>query len=291
MLSVHQQGSKLILIHLEAEQNAQAHVVDAALHGPVHGLGVVGIVTLGAGGMEPLIALLVIGLLEEDVGADARVLEPAVVLHGRRGDVHVHAADGAVLVVDGVNRFDALEDVLDGVVLRVLSRLDRQALVAHVLQRDDLLPDLLLRQLAARDGSVLHVIRTVHAAVYAVVGQVQRRKDDDAVAVERLLDLTRDLVDLLHLLRDLAGQQHARLPMGQARAGAAGGRLPRARLFKDRVNQRFVVLVRLGVGQRLADLAVVNKFLRMQGPGIVACHGSLPFFGSDCLPLQMVLGS
>ena len=169
VLRVHDEPGELVLVQLQAEQHAQTHVVDAALHRAVHRLSVVVVVVLGAGGMQLQIALLVIRLLEEDVGADARVLEPAVVFHRSRGDVHVHAADGAVLVVDGVNRFDALEDVLDGVVLRVLSRLDRQALVAHVLQRDDLLPDLLLRQLAARDGLVLHVIRTVHAAVHAVV--------------------------------------------------------------------------------------------------------------------------
>ena len=47
MLGVHEQAGQLVAVQLQPEQNAQAHVVDSALHGPVHRLGVVGIVVLG----------------------------------------------------------------------------------------------------------------------------------------------------------------------------------------------------------------------------------------------------
>ena len=261
VLRVHDQPRELILVQFQPEQHAQAHVVDAALHGAVHGLGVPGVVVLGTGGVQALVALPVIGLLEQDVGADARVLELSVVLHRRGGDVHVHAADVAVLVVDGVNGIDALQDVLDGVVHRVLAGLDGQALVAHVLQRDDLRAHLVLRQLPAGDVLVLQVIGAVQAAVDAVVRQVQRREHHDAVAIEGQLDLLGDLVHLLDLFRDLAGQQHRGLPVRQPRAGAAVSLLHGARLFKDLVDQRHIVLVRLGVFQRRPNLFVVDEFL------------------------------
>ncbi len=173
--------------------------------------------------------------------------------------------------VDGV---DAIEDVLNGVVHRVLAGLDGQPLVAHVLQRDDLGPHLLLRQLAPGDVLVFQVIGTVQAAVDAVVGQVQRREHHDAVAVEGQLDLLGDLVHPLDLLRDLAGQQHRGLPVGQARAGAAVALLHGARLLQDLVDQLNVVLVRLGVCQRLADLRVVDELLGLEGFGIVDCHSA-----------------
>ena len=50
--------------------------------------------------MKFQIALLVIGLLEEDVGADAGFLQQAVVVHGGCRNVDVDAADGAVFMFD-----------------------------------------------------------------------------------------------------------------------------------------------------------------------------------------------
>ena len=79
---------------------------------------------LRPGGMELEIALLVVGLLEEDVGADAGLLELAVVFDGGGGDVDVDPADGAVFVLDGVDGLNTFEDVLNRVVDRVLARLD-----------------------------------------------------------------------------------------------------------------------------------------------------------------------
>ena len=180
---------------------------------------------LGAGGVQLQVALFVVGLLEQDIGADARLLQLAVVLHGGGGDVHVHPADGPVFVLDGVDGVDAVQHVLDGAVDRVLAGLDGQALVAHVLQGDDLFLHFLLGQLLPGDVLVLLVIGTVHAAVDAVVGQVQGREDDDAVAVKGQLDLLGQAVHLLDLLGDVAGQKHRGLPVGEARAVVAGGGL------------------------------------------------------------------
>ncbi len=214
--------------------------------------------------MELQIALLVIGLLEQDIGADTGVLELSVILNGGRGDIDVDAADRAVLVLDRIDGVDTLEDVLDRVHHRILAALDGKALVTHILQRDDLRLDLLLRQLFARNGLVLHVIRTVQTAVDAVVREVQRREDDDTVAVEGELDLLRDLIDPTGHLGILAREQYRRLTMGQAVTAAAGRGRDRMRLFKDLVDQGHVVLILLRISEGLANLFIIDELLRVQ---------------------------
>ena len=156
--------------------------------------------------MELLIGILVISLLEQDVGADASLVEFAVVFHRGGGDVDVDTADGAILVFDRVDRMDGVEDILDRVVDRVFTGFDGQALMAHILQGDDFVADLFLRKLYARDGFVDPVIGAVDAAVYAVVGQIKRGEQHDAVAVELLFDVLGKLEDLLIFFGDLTGQ-------------------------------------------------------------------------------------
>ena len=279
VLRVHQQARELVFIQLQPEQHAQAHVVDAALHGPVVGLGVVGVIVLRPRGMQLQIALLVIGFLEQDVGADARLFQLAVVLHRGGRDVDVDPTDIPVFMVDGVDGLDAVEDVFDGIVHRVLARFDGQALVAHVLQGDHLGADLLLGQLLPGDVLVFQMVGTVEAAVDAVIGEIQRRENHDAVAVVGHLDFFRDLVHPLDLLRHLAGQQNRRLPVGQAGAYIARRALFRTGFFQNLVDERDVVLVRLRVGQGFFNLLIVDKFFRFQGLGIILCHfENLPFF-------------
>ena len=176
--------------------------------------------------------------------------------------------------VDGV---DALEDVLDRVVDRVLAALDGKALVAHVLQGYYLLAHLILSQLLARDGLVLEVIGAVDAAVDAVVGQVQRREDDDAVAVEGELDLLGDLIDPLLHLGVVAGEQDGRLAVRQTVAAAAGGGGDGTRLLQYGVDELHVVFVSLRIGQGLADLSVVDEFVGVHRRRIVDSHKSSPF--------------
>ena len=98
VLCVHEQTGELILVALQAKQNAQTYVINTAVHGTIHGLGVVGVVVLGAGGMQFQVALLVVGLLEQDMNAIPALLQLAVILHRGGGDVHVDAADVAILL-------------------------------------------------------------------------------------------------------------------------------------------------------------------------------------------------
>ena len=47
MLGMHQKAHEIVTVQVQAEQDAAAHVVNAAVHRPVHGLGVVGVVGFG----------------------------------------------------------------------------------------------------------------------------------------------------------------------------------------------------------------------------------------------------
>ena len=261
MLGMHEQGRKFVTIAFQTEEHAQAHIVDAALHGAVHGFGMPGIIMLGARGVELFVALLVVGLLEQDVGADARILEHPVFFHGGGRDVHVDAADGPVLVADAVDGADAVEDVADGVHGGVLARFQGQTLMAHVLQGDDLAGHFLLGQLFADDVLVAGVVGAVDAAVDAVIGQVQRREHDDAVAVELVLDAVGQPVQGLYPVRQLTGQQDGGFPVAQAFAERGFG--------KDAVDEPGIAGVFRRPGKGLLHLFVIYEFFGMQGMGII----------------------
>ena len=70
MFGMHKQADKIIAIHVQAKENPDTHVVDAALHGTVHSFGMIGIVALWSGRVQFFVALLIVGLLEQDIGAD-----------------------------------------------------------------------------------------------------------------------------------------------------------------------------------------------------------------------------
>ena len=108
---------------------------------------------------------------------------------------------------------------------------------------------------------VLHVVRAVGTAVDAVVGQIQRREHDDPVAVEVLLDLFSQGVDLLVLLFDVAVQENGGVPVGEAPA------LPGLR--EDLVDEGLIVPVLLREGESLQDLLVVDKVVGVSGIHII----------------------
>ena len=77
--------------------------------------------------------------------------------------------------------------------------------MSQILQGDDFPADFLLCQLFSRNRPVDCVIRTVGAAVDAVVGEIERCEHDDAVAVEIFFDLLCQSVDLLIFFFDITG--------------------------------------------------------------------------------------
>ena len=56
MLGMHEQGGKFVSVKLKPKQHAQSHVVDSAGHSPVHGLGMISVIVLRPGWMQPFIA-------------------------------------------------------------------------------------------------------------------------------------------------------------------------------------------------------------------------------------------
>ena len=80
--------------------------------------------------------------------------------------------------------------------------------MSHILQGNHLAFDFFLSQLDAGNVFVLHMIRTVHAAIDTVIGEVERGKHDDAVAIEGLFDLLGQLVHFRNLFRNVAGQKN-----------------------------------------------------------------------------------
>jgi hypothetical protein len=118
-----------------------------------------GIIVLGPGGMQFLIALLIVGLLKENVGPDSCVLQLSVILNGGGGNIHIDSPDGAVLMMDSVNSLDAFQNILDGIVDRILSSFQSKALMSHILKGDYFLSDLFLCQFFSGDMPVFQMIR------------------------------------------------------------------------------------------------------------------------------------
>ena len=84
----------------------------------------------------------------------------------------------------------------------------------HILESDYFTADFLLSQFLSGNVSVLHMVWTVGAAVDAVVGQVQRCEENDAVAVEVFFDLFCQPEDFLVHFFIVAGEKDGGLPVG-----------------------------------------------------------------------------
>ena len=119
--------------------------------------------------MQFQVLLPVVGFLEEDICADSRSLEFTVTLYVRCGNVHVHAADGIAALVHGVNGFDGLQDILQGVIHGIFPGFYGKPLVAGADKSPDLCRNLILGEFTAGNRLVLIVVGAVYAAVNAVV--------------------------------------------------------------------------------------------------------------------------
>ena len=213
MFGMHQQADEIITVQIQPEKYADADVVNASLHRPVHRLGVIGVVVFGPGGVQLFVGFFVISFLKQNIGADSGFLKLAVILHGSGGDIDIDPPDGAVFVFDAINRLDALQHIFYRVIHRIFPGFQRQPLMPHILEGDDFPRDLFLRQLFARNVLVSLVIRAVNATVDAVIGEIQRRKHHDPVAVKLLFDFPRQRLHFFILVRKVTFQQHRRFTM------------------------------------------------------------------------------
>ena len=147
VLGMHDKSRKLIFIHLKSEKHTQTHIIDATLHGAVHSLCVISVIVLWPRRMKCLIALLVVSLLEQNIGSDTCLLELSVILNRSCCDVDINTANVSVFVMYPVDSVNAFENVLDGIVHGILSGLNGETLVTHILEGNDLCPYLLLCEL------------------------------------------------------------------------------------------------------------------------------------------------
>ena len=170
MLCMHQKTGQLVAITLQTEQYAQAYIINAALHGSVHSLRMISVIMLRSTRMQVLIAFLMIGFLEEDIGTDACFLQLAVIFYGSSRNVYVYAADSAVFMLNGINSLNAVQNIFNRIVYRILASLQRQTLMAHILQCDNLGTHLVLRKLFTSDMLISCMVRTIYAVIDTIVG-------------------------------------------------------------------------------------------------------------------------
>jgi hypothetical protein len=171
VLGVHEHAHGFVLPVIESEQRTDADILDASGHGAVMGFGVPFVVALGTALVDRQVGGLVVGLLEQDVGADASVLQLHIVGHRGRGDIDVGAADITVLELQAVDGLDAFQDVVDGAVDRILAEFQGQPLVPEAFQHPHLLGQFRLGELAP-GHLVIAVVAAIGATVDTVVGEV-----------------------------------------------------------------------------------------------------------------------
>ncbi len=190
-----------------------------------------------------------VGLLEDLEGAQARGLELHELLIGERGGVHVDPPNAILVLADAdrVGGLDRLDHVLH-VVLRVVAEDQQQALVAVLDQPARLALDLGGVEGAALKLRVVAAEGAVEAVAHALVGDIQRGEEDDAVAVDAVLDLPRGLEERFERLRLLDQHQLRGLRERQA--------LQRPRLHEQVVEASVVGRPRLI--ERAADLVLVD---------------------------------
>ena len=276
VLRMHQQPRKFVPILIQTKEHPQTHIVYTTFHSTVHSLCVICIVMLRSIWMKLLIRFLIVGLLEEDVRSNSCLVQLPVVLHCGRRYIYIYTPYCTVLVLDAVYRVYTLQDVLDRIHLRILTGLNGQSLVTHILQCYDLPSHLFLGELLSGYMLILDVIRTIHTPIYTVVGQIQRREHNYSVAVEVLLDLLRQIIYLIYLVRHLTRKKHGCLPVGKP--------LPELCLLYDTVDKLLIVLVLIRIVQRLTDLAIIYEVLCLHGSHII--HFLSAFFLVYCMPFQ-----
>ena len=208
---------------------------------------------LGACGMEFQIAFLMVGLLEQDIGSDPCFFQLPVVLHCGGGNVYIYPANGAVFMFNAVDSLNTFQYIFNRIIHRILSCLQGQSLMSHILKGDNFPADFLLGQFFPWDMFVLGMIWTVDTAVDTVVGKIQRRKKHDPVSVEILFDLFCQSIDLLVLILQITVQKDRRLSVAQS--------LSQPGLIQDLIDQFSVMLILLCIFKGLHDLLMVDKII------------------------------
>ena len=208
MLCMHQKSCKLIFVQLQSEQHTKTHIVNATLHCPIHSLCVVVIVVLWTCWVEFFVAFLVICFLKQNVCSYSCIFQFFVIFNCCGGNIHIHSAYFSVFMVYGIYSFNALQNIFNRVIYRVLPRLNGKSFVTHILEGNHLIFNLFLSQLFTRYVLVLHMIRAVNTPVHTVVGKIERCKYYYSVSVILLLNLPCKVVHLLDFFFVLTGKKN-----------------------------------------------------------------------------------
>ena len=123
MLCMHQKPCKLIAVLVQTEEYANTYVINTALHGSVHSFRMITIIMLRSGRVKLFIAFLMVGFLEQDIGTDTGFFKLSIIFHGGCRNVHIDTANVSIFMMDTVNGFNTLQNILNGVMNRILSRL------------------------------------------------------------------------------------------------------------------------------------------------------------------------
>ena len=149
----------------------------------------------------------------------------------------------------GPNTF---QHILDRTIYRILTRLQRQTFVPHILKGNHLPAYFLLREFFSQDMTILRMKRTVHTSIDTIIGEIQRRKHHNSVSIKILFDLFRQRIDLLIDLLILTRQKHRSFPMIQSLSFLC--------FLQYLLHQFAVVFIFICICQRIHDLLMTDKF-------------------------------
>ena len=207
--------------------------------------------------MQLFIAFLVIGFLEQDICTNACFMKLSVVLHSSSSNIYINTADSTVLMLNIINSVDGFQHIFNRIVYRVLSQLNSQALVAHILQGNNFLANLILSQLLTADVLILGMIRAIQTAVDTIIGKIQWGKQHNAIAVVILLNLTSQIIDFLQLGLVVTSQKYGSLTMGKS--------LAQLSLGNNLIHNLHIVLVFVSIFQGCLNFLVRDKLLCLHG--------------------------
>ena len=145
-------------------------------------------------------------------------------------------------MLDRIDRLDTFKYIFDRIVDRILPCFERKAFVSHILKRDYFTFDILLRQFFTRNVFIFEMIRAIYTAVNTIVGQIERRKHNDASAVEFFFDLTCQLEHFLIEVIKLTFKKYSCFAMRNAFAFSC--------FFDDRFDQFTIRFIFLRIGDR-----------------------------------------
>ena len=170
MLCVHNNTNQFISVFIQAKQNTAAYIINPSLHGTVHRLCMVRIITFWPCRMQFFVSFFIISLLKQNISSNPCIFEFLVIFNRSRCNIYIDTTNRSIFVLNAVYRTNTLQNVLKRIILRVFARFYRQTLMPHILQRNYFLLNFFLRQFFSCNMFIFYMIRTVHTTVNTVIG-------------------------------------------------------------------------------------------------------------------------